>query len=307
MWYPALLLIHTPRDDRSEDEDDGSSRMAAVVPEGMERTLAPGGRRSIERTQSVRAGLFDKRNQMKLKEGQWRTIKHRVTKARALRSLMEMNRKFHIETPLDTEVLDYSEHVTDDGEAEEDAAPPSVMEPSPRKFAFLQFSASAKRQEVQPDDEESPCVTPEAPVQPPGLGIAISPPGSKTAWDRPGAFSPLPSPGAVLMKMSSPRHRHPALSPQECFAGFHTPKRPDSPLRGYSSPRSQCKPRASIYTVRDTPSTANNQPSTHRRSNSNTSEGLFQVVGHSFSFDNSDSDNGVSEKNLSLRSTFTME
>ena len=186
MWYPALLLIHTPRDDRSEDEDDGSSRMAAVVPEGMERTLAPGGRRSIERTQSVRAGLFDKRNQMKLKEGQWRTIKHRVTKARALRSLMEMNRKFHIETPLDTEVLEYAQNLEGQSDGEDDQMVKVqghsdgehgpivvmeahsdveddqmvVMEPSPRKRAFQAFVNSPDRDKFLQWDEESPCVTP---------------------------------------------------------------------------------------------------------------------------------------------------
>jgi hypothetical protein len=66
-----------------------------------------------------RIGLFDKQSQVKLKEGHLRIFQHRVTQMRAFRSLNEMNRKFDVVAPVDSEVIDYLENVSSRSSDEE--------------------------------------------------------------------------------------------------------------------------------------------------------------------------------------------
>ena len=108
----------------------------------------------LAHAQSVRAGLFDKQNRVRLKEGQWRVIKQRVTKTRALSSLAEMNRKFHIQAALDSEVLAYAESLEGDSEATEKGN--TQVETSPRRLALEGFIANKDNVRHFTFDEESP-------------------------------------------------------------------------------------------------------------------------------------------------------
>jgi hypothetical protein len=97
--YPSDLLYDMDEPDHKSVGNDSKSEDETGefnIEAGDDRPPAP-----------VRAGLFGQQDQILLKEGQWRTIKRRVTLVRPLRTLHEMNRKFHIVAPLDTEVLDY--------------------------------------------------------------------------------------------------------------------------------------------------------------------------------------------------------
>jgi hypothetical protein len=142
-------------DDNSEHKsDDYSVEDVPALSESM-------------RVESTRAGLFDKEHRVKLKEGQWRIIKHRVTQVRALRGIHEMNRKYKIETALDTEVTDYADaHDSDSDEEGSRRKSPHKLEISPRKRAFNAFSEKSKSNLGLAQDEESAAVIPGADAPP---------------------------------------------------------------------------------------------------------------------------------------------
>ena len=189
-WCRPKVRV-SPTDALYKDEDDNASADDSEHKNSNDvyeftTDNTPYDRVVTENNRTMRAGLFDKQDRLRLKEGQWRVIKHRITKARALRSLMEMNRKFHIETPLDTEVLEYAQNLEVQSDGEDDQmvkvqghsdgehGPIVVMEahsdveddqmmviePSPRKRAFQAFVNSPDRDKFLQWDEESPCVTP---------------------------------------------------------------------------------------------------------------------------------------------------
>jgi hypothetical protein len=145
-------------DDNSEHKsDDYSVEDVPVLSESM-------------RVESTRAGLFGKQHRVRLKEGQWRTIKHRITQVRALRGLQEMNRKFKIETALDTEVLDYADAPDSDSEDESSRRrSPHKLEISPRKKAFNAFSEKSKSSLGLAPDEENAGAILEAAAAPQSL------------------------------------------------------------------------------------------------------------------------------------------
>ena len=77
--------------------------------------------------------IFTQLHRIQLKDGQWRTIKHRITKPKGLSNLKDMNRKFHIKTDIDLEVIDHA-HSIDEGRIE--------LDPSPRFLAIQAFSST---------------------------------------------------------------------------------------------------------------------------------------------------------------------
>jgi hypothetical protein len=148
-------------DDNSEHKSDGDYSVEDDVPALSESM----------RVESTRAGLFDKHHRVKLKEGQWRVIKHRVTQVRALRGLQEMNRKFKIETALDTEVTDYAHDLDSDSDEEGSRRKsphksPHKLEISPRRMAFNAFSAKSNSNLALSPDEENMADLPAADAPP---------------------------------------------------------------------------------------------------------------------------------------------
>ena len=79
------------------------------------------------------SSIFTQLHHIQLKDGQWRTIKHRITKPKGLSNLKDMNRKFHIKTDIDLEVIDHA-HSIDEGRIE--------LDPSPRYLAIQAFSST---------------------------------------------------------------------------------------------------------------------------------------------------------------------
>jgi hypothetical protein len=166
-WYQKRRKVHPidllyldeeEKDDSSErksnaGEEEGKEfqeQSTAVVPVYIKEASTPP--RSVKYDQSVRAGLFEKEVRVKLKEGQWRVIKRRVTQIRALRGISEMNRKFNIEKPVDEEVMTYDH--SDDDSSDEDSPSPNKLEISPRKKAHREFFARSKVSAYAAEDEE---------------------------------------------------------------------------------------------------------------------------------------------------------
>jgi hypothetical protein len=103
--------------DRSADAEATPAAADAVTVFKQEAEEQPSAKSAPSK--SVRIGLFGKQDKIRLKEGQWRTIRRRVTQVRAFRSLHEMNRKFHVVAPVDAEVLEYQ--LSKEGEADADS------------------------------------------------------------------------------------------------------------------------------------------------------------------------------------------
>jgi hypothetical protein len=152
-WIKARRQV-SPHTLYIDDEDDPVESKSETTEEVYE--AAP--EVKINRDPSLRAGLFDKHHRVKLKEGQWRVIKHRVTQVRALRGLKEMNRKFKIETALDTEVVDYAPAQDSDSDSDDEPTRTfhAPLEISPRKKAHNEYFAKAKNANLAFPDIESP-------------------------------------------------------------------------------------------------------------------------------------------------------